>query len=281
MDITKLPAVTARTTLVDKRLYKYRSLSDDKQKTRVKDILVNHRIRFSRLSELNDPVEGKPILQLGDWSSSDYRARFEDWVWSTQRHLANVPPKDAFIRWVRSLTKEQHEQYVQQINADNHAAIEARWRILSLSATPSQDQMWSHYSDGHSGLALAFDVSHGEFGIAFKVHYVPKRVPMDVTTQNFTEVLNATILTKRSTWAYEEEYRCIATEQAEASLLQLENQFMAFKPEQLVGIIFGAKTSQSDVDLVKGWIKDRPTQIELSRAVINAAGAIELLQNAL
>jgi hypothetical protein len=281
MDLANLPAVTARTALVDKRLYKYRSLADDKQKARIKDILVNHRIRFSRLSELNDPIEGKPILQLGDWSSSDYRAHFEEWVYSTQRHMVNVPPKDAFIRWVRSLTKDHHEQYVQQINADNHAAIEARWRILSLSATPSQDQMWSHYSDGHSGLALVFDASHGEFGIAFKVHYVPERVPMDVTTQNLTEVLNATILTKRSTWAYEEEYRCIAAEQPEASLLHLEKQFMTFKPEQLVGIIFGAKTTQSDIDLIKGWIRDRPTRLELSKTVINAAGTIELLKNAL
>jgi hypothetical protein len=281
MDIASLHAVTARTALFDKRLYKYRSLANDKQKSRIKDILLNHRIRFSRPSELNDPIEGKPVLQLGDWSSNAYRARFEEWVWSTQRHLAKIPPKDTFIQWVRSLTREQHEQYVQQINVDNHAAIEARRRILSLSATPRQEQMWSHYANGHAGMALVFDASHGEFGIALKVHYVPERVPMDVTTQNLTEVLNATILTKRSTWAYEEEYRCIAAEQPEASLPRLENQFMTFKSEQLLGIVFGAQASQPDIDLVLGWAKDRPTPLQFWKAVINTAGAIELMQDAL
>lgn len=33
-------------------------LGDDSQKDRLKDILLNNRIRFSRLSELNDPIEG-------------------------------------------------------------------------------------------------------------------------------------------------------------------------------------------------------------------------------
>lgn len=68
--------IFAHATLLEKKLYKFRNMDDDVQKFRVNDILLNHRIRFSRASELNDLIEGKPIFQLGDWSSKTCRHQF-------------------------------------------------------------------------------------------------------------------------------------------------------------------------------------------------------------
>jgi len=62
-------------------------------------------------------------------------------------------------------------------------------------------------------VALVFDAAGGEFGLAFKVHYVEERVPVDITSQNLAAVLNATLLTKRTAWTYEQEFRCIALSQ--------------------------------------------------------------------
>jgi hypothetical protein len=276
MPIVNMNVVTARTALIDKKLFKYRSMVDETQKSRVRDVLLNHRIRFSRLSELNDPIEGKPILHLGDRSSAAYRQQYEGWVWNTQKHVASQPPKEVFLKWLRGLTKEQHEAYVEQINAGNHAAIEVKWRILSLSATPRQELMWSHYSDGHKGVALVFDASAGEFALAFRVTYVPERVSMDVTTQDPNEVLNATILTKRSTWAYEEEYRCIAQEPWERPLLRLEKQFLHFNPRQLLGVVFGSKLAAANAHALISWSKQRPVPLQFWKATITAAGDVRV-----
>lgn len=274
-----LTTVTARNALTgEKRLYKYRSMADEVQKSRLKDILFEHRIRFSRPSELNDPIEGKPIFQLGDWSSPAYRQTFEDWAWKTQQHVNPRPPKDKFLSWIRDKSQEFHAEKVRMINAANHAGIDQKWRVLSLSADPTHDLMWSHYADSHRGVALVFDASGGEFGLAFKVHYVPERIPVDITTQDWTTILNATLLTKRATWAYEQEFRCIASEPAEPITPKLQAQFMTFPPERLQGIIFGGKASQTDVSEILTLISSRTVPLQVWRAKIAENGGINVVK---
>jgi hypothetical protein len=46
-------------------LYKFRPYNNDaesKQRSWVRDTLFSHRIRFAKMSELNDPFEGRPYL---------------------------------------------------------------------------------------------------------------------------------------------------------------------------------------------------------------------------
>lgn len=274
--LASLHTVTARNALADKRLYKFRSVADAAQVSRLKDILCDHRIRFSRPSELNDPIEGRPIYQLGAWESEAYRQRFEEWAWNTQQHMNLRPPKEQFISWIRGLPREHHEEQVQRINAENHAAIEAKWRVLSLSAVPAHELMWSHYADGHRGVALVFDASGGEFGLAFKVYYVEERVPVDITTKTLATVLNATLLTKRSAWAYEQEFRCIAPDPPEPATLRLDRQFMDFPASRLKGVIFGAKTSAKHIAEIVGCAKDRTAPLRFWQAKISGAGNVEI-----
>ena len=59
--MSEIHAPTARAVLQDRRVYKFRSLADGTQKQRMRDIILGHKIRFSRPSELNDPVEGKEL----------------------------------------------------------------------------------------------------------------------------------------------------------------------------------------------------------------------------
>jgi hypothetical protein len=81
---TSIEIPLARTALVEKKLYKFRSFADQTQQARLKEIIVENRIRFSRPSELNDPLEGKPIFCLGDWESPAYRQQLEEWAWHIQ-----------------------------------------------------------------------------------------------------------------------------------------------------------------------------------------------------
>jgi hypothetical protein len=274
-----MPAVhapIARAVLEDRRLYKFRSLADEIQKQRLQDIILGHRIRFSRPSELNDPVEGKPIYKLGDWASESYRQMFAEWAWQTQTHIPAPPPKDAFLEWARSQPPQMHEQYVASINVANHTAIEDKWRVLSLSATPTHDLMWSHYADGHKGLALVFDASRGEFALAYQVAYTPERIPLDITTQDLTAVLHATLLSKRESWAYEQEFRCIAPEPWEPDTLRLEAQYLLYSPAHLLGVVFGAKASPENEAEIVAWAARRETALTFWKARISAVGSVEL-----
>lgn len=274
-------APTARDVLAEPRLYKFRSMADDQQKQRLRDIVLGHRIRFSRPSELNDPIEGKPIYALGDWSSEQYRTQFAEWAWRCQRHVAQPPPQEAFCAWLVQQRLEVHQGHISQINTDNQVEIEKRWRVLSLSAAASNDQMWSHYADGHKGVALVFDASHSEFALAYEVSYAPLRQPMEVTTQDQSAILKNTLLTKLDGWAHEKEFRCIAPEVPEPDALHLDNQFLRFAPPLLVGIVFGAKLSPENEAEILSWSSQREVRLELSRVRITDAGSVDIRAHAL
>jgi hypothetical protein len=278
--MAEIHAPTARKVLADRRLYKFRSLADETQKERLRDIILGHRIRFSRPSELNDPVEGKPIYKLGDWTSESYRQMFAEWAWRTQMHILTPPPRDAFIAWALAQPPRVHEQHVASINGANHAAIEDKWRVLSLSATPTHDLMWSHYADGHRGVALVFDASRGEFALAYQVAYTSERIPLDITTRDLTAVLHATLLSKRESWAYEQEFRCIAPEPWEPDTLRLEVQYLRFSPAQLLGVVFGAKALPENEAEVVAWSAARGTALTFWKARIDEAGSVELYPHA-
>lgn len=269
-------ATTAREALTDRRLYKFRSLADETQKQRLRDIIVGHRIRFSRPSELNDPIEGKPIYTLGEWESEAYRLKFAEWAWEGQKHVRMPPPREPFLKWALDQPRQVHEQHIASINAGNHAEIEQKWRVLSLSAARTHDLMWSHYADGHKGVALVFDASRGEFAFAFKVAYTAERMPLDITTENLQEILRATLLSKRETWAYEQEFRCIAPEPWEPDSFRLNAQFLSFAPSRLLGVTFGAKAAPADEAEVVAWAAEREPALGFWKASINATGSVDI-----
>lgn len=269
-------APIARAVLPERRVYKFRSLADETQKHRLRDIILGHRIRFSRPSELNDPIEGKPIYTLGDWASESYRQTFAEWAWHGQLNVDVPPPREAFMSWILTQPQQVHEQQVAAINVANHEAIESKWRVLSLSATPIHDLMWSHYADGHRGVALVFDASNSEFALAYQVDYPPERMPLDITCQDLTEVLHATLLSKRDSWKYEEEFRCIAPEPWEPDTLKLDAQYLRFKPSQLLGVIFGAKVLPENEAEVVAWAAERETPLTFWKARIGATGSVEV-----
>lgn len=269
-------AQTARTVLRDRRLYKFRSMADELQCGRLRDIVLGNRIRFSKPSELNDPLEGKPIYVLGDWTSNDYRSKFAEWAWNTQQLVPNKPPETEFRKWVLAQPEVLHRQQVDQINQDNHAAIEQRWRILSLAASSTHDLLWSHYADGHRGVALVFDASYGEFSFAFQVSYERDRRSLDITSQDLNHVLRVSILSKRSGWSYEEEFRCIGTEEEQFGSLYVPGQFFHFAPTQLIGLIMGANISPQNESLVRQWRAERSTPLQLFKARITQSGAVEI-----
>ncbi|WP_052405991.1 DUF2971 domain-containing protein [Paraburkholderia heleia] len=87
--------------------------------------------------------------------------------------------------------------------------LEPQVGLLCLSRSSSEPVMWSHYADCHRGMVLAFDT--GPEGV-HPVSYRKTRKPysLDVARHaapQLEPVLLETLVTKSSSWAYEQEWR--------------------------------------------------------------------------
>ena len=82
--------------------------------------------------------------------------------------------------------------------------------LTCLSAKNDDSLMWGHYANGHRGLCLEFDTSKEPFTHARPVTYsstVPLFSSIKVLEGNVDDIVEALILTKHSSWSYENEWR--------------------------------------------------------------------------
>ena len=81
--------------------------------------------------------------------------------------------------------------------------------IICFSKSYDDPVLWSHYADGHRGVALVFEIPDDQ---AIPINYQPERFRLDVDAAiqrgGFTESdLTQLISTKFSSWQYENEVR--------------------------------------------------------------------------
>jgi hypothetical protein len=85
------------------------------------------------------------------------------------------------------------------------------FRIASLSATPTNFLLWSHYADGHKGVAIEVDIPDGHPDLTEVVYSPFSSVfsEKEQTREDMRHLFNG----KGEEWAYEEEYRIITDRQ--------------------------------------------------------------------
>jgi len=137
------------------------------------DILENLQIRFTQVSALNDPFEAFPAVRLPDGEQKG----------DIFGESAKI---EAFQSRIRLIT-------------------DSTFAILSLSKTPDNILMWSHYANAHCGFVIQFDSSHKFFKLGTQeVKYALKRPPMIACDgDHYTDLFS----TKSPDWAYEQEVR--------------------------------------------------------------------------
>lgn len=159
------------------KLYKYRSLANFEH---VLDIILNRRLYCSKYDDLNDPFEGLFKAVTGG-------------------NLLAEPGAVAPLMGSTTAHKSVSEV------ADN---VE---RICSLSSSMKEVRLWSHYADGHKGVAFEIDFAGAEWSVN-KVNY-SKALPV-FTGDKFKRTTFLTglphrdvLLCKTDHWDYEAEYR--------------------------------------------------------------------------
>lgn len=210
-------------------LFKYVSFK------RALDILKSQRIRLTQPSDFNDPFELHPEFQL-----------------MSQEDIADLPPaldeQGNVIPGMRQLTHAAINRMVAAVlphlaqvapvhqgaafSIDNNAVgrkyYDTNFGILSLTETPDNLLMWSHYGDSHRGVVLGFDEAHPFFrgaeivaGLSRlnKVEYNQKRPVLSPSSQNNPKVF----LRKSTEWDYEREWRLVRPLSEAAHTLPREN----------------------------------------------------------
>ena len=151
--------------------------------------------------------------------------------------------------------------------------------ILSLSETPDNLLMWSHYAENHTGFVLMFDSSHdffkGEtplpgFAKPEPVQYKSERPRTTVEEVTMPELF----LTKGSDWKYEKEWRYLKylndADQRCKDANNLDANLFWLPPKCIVGVILGGYGSEELKNKIVALRRDDP---EFGHLQILQAGA--------
>jgi hypothetical protein len=136
-------------------------------------IIRDREFRVSRLAELNDPFEFMPGLPF-------------------------VHPT-----WPHDIVDKQLGFLVDALNP--------KYGIICFSERISDPVVWSHYSDGHKGAALGFDVFCDDS--LFQIKYPSTRPTIDMgrietmTEDELLAMMRGILSAKAPSWSYEAEYR--------------------------------------------------------------------------
>lgn len=206
---------------VPQQLYKYRTID------RVKQLLENHKIYFSSCKEFNDPFESA-INILSGYTPQQY---YESFI------FGGMSPE---------VSKELTKQIVSGIIDGETLLKQLTREVISsvgyycMTTKPDNLLMWAHYGDSHKGVCLKFDILKDldTFLSPVQVEYNTHYMDFDALSGILLNVLRR----KSSEWKYEDEYRIIKTD---------HQGLWEIKPDCLVEIIFGCRTSEENKNEIK------------------------------
>ena len=244
---------------IPRHLYKYRSLSTKKDKEDQKTIreytsriLTHNEIYFAKPSEFNDPFDcGFHISCEGDFQIHKSK------LWKLNLALSEEE--------INKLTRKELEpdfiiKREQELNDTIRLETERRG-VFSMSAKRDDLLMWSHYADCHRGICLEFETTSGKlFGCdLLEVHYQKPFPNISVYDNIDLEWMRKYTSTKWEDWHYEKEWR----------ILYRETGIQPYPPEELSGVILGARISEKNEEneeLVRKWILESNCKPKLYRA---------------
>ena len=189
------------------------------------NILQNRLIRFTQPNALNDPFEARPNFHAlatkeGFASAFADTIRQAPLIWEHCRLVTQTSLDQQIFADKVERDPDYAEQLYKRVPQSDLRTY-ARKRtyelcnvvgILSLSETPDNLLMWSHYAEEHTGFVLMLDSSHKFFkGTEFfpgfeKPEPVQYKSERPRTTVEETTVADI-FLTKGSDWKYEKEWR--------------------------------------------------------------------------
>jgi len=254
-------------------LYKYVSSKGE-------DIIRNLRIKVSSPVDFNDPFEFlASIRDITPGQVDSCMINNEKYL----RHLHKLATSEgmtnksfeSFCEGIRSPTgRAVFAKKVSETLSEALRDVEIKSRntasdiaLLACFCRETREHlyeilMWSHYTDGHRGLRIAFNKDLLEIqGTKFsEIKYSPNRLQLnpleylDIQERDnkLKDFNSEAISTKSSAWSYENEYRWwVFPKQCHR---EGKDFFIRIKPEAIVEIVCGVKCSPEQVSTIKNLV---------------------------
>ena len=215
-------------------IYKYRTWTNPHHLK----IISEKVLYMASPSEFTDPHDCKNPIRYDLLTDKDiYNIYFLD---SKKRHRNwNRDKHRTFSRKLLRRTPLRDPQYIAEMQEQYFNDFHLHIGILSLTANPSDDQMWSAYSDDHQGFCIGFNtVSLFRYlGGGGNVNYydaLPIILPAPFHSYERQHILQ--VFSKLSQWEYEQEYRTHRFYQNGATP---DQRLISVPPQAFREIIFG------------------------------------------
>ena len=206
---------------VPQHLYKYRTIDS------VKQLLENHKIYFSSCKDFNDPFESA-INFLSGYTPQQY---YESFVFGG---MSPEISKDLTSQIASGII--DGETLLKQLTREVVSSV----GYYCMTTKPDNLLMWAHYADSHRGVCVKFYILKDldTFLVPVPVDYNEQYIEYNMLNSDLLSVLRR----KSPEWKYEEEYRIIKTN---------HQGLWEIKPDCLVEIIFGCRTSDEDKNEIR------------------------------
>jgi hypothetical protein len=236
-------------------LFKYRTLRTPtgEVNTYTQDIFTSRALWCDKPSAFNDPFDRNLPL----YSSQVPPHVMEEARATILAEQPNVP------EWAlqAALNHASKQTEVLQGSIEKERNITYNESSVFCWATRGDNiAMFSYYADSHKGICLQFKLEHRHpLAMAMQVEYEEKFPALDYSQiTNTDQLVKSLILTKAKCWGHEGESRVFrrAIPPGKAT----------FPSESLVRVIFGCRSTDEDITLVKSWLSGWPSRVILARA---------------
>ncbi len=228
-------------------LYKYRTLDEYSEK-----ILLNNEIYIPSPLEFNDPFDCKFNYDINT-SVKYLRKQLREQYPSFSNEQLNEA-----VEWQISLETHKDPTQWKEVKTQSMNNLLNRVGVYCLSETNDNILMWSHYSNGHKGFCLEFNLN-SYLSRAMKVKYQKKYPALEFTGNEDQDKIffDALLFTKSDFWCYEKEWRVI--EPMGSGAYQIGD-------DDLNGIIMGCQISDQHRTRIMYMIEKRKNKPKLYQA---------------
>jgi hypothetical protein len=234
--------------------YKYSEFTGERRQW-LKEIILEHRVYLPRLSQLNDPTDGRPKLAR---KSEDQLYTF---LYKSPFGVLSRNPRLTVEEQVReavildaSIRLHGAETLMRDLVKSLNAELDD-WRIYSLSKQYDNLNLWAKYAANHNGYCLEFANAGSFFPCAKEVSY---GTTVEVDIENIDHLSGYWFFCKGSEWSNEDEVRVLVARRSDAVL--------RIDPSWLTRIILGWRMPRSDRDQIREWAGQRSPELRVAEA---------------